>query len=248
VTDAIRITTMDYLDVMTTRTRLDLFKRYRNEYVAPKQPRLIQVEPAQYLVIAASDESNGSDTNTQEKALYAVASALRTVTADAHQRDFILGKLERLLSNDDAEAQTHGQPCKVMMRVPGFVTRDDVAHAMAALLARGPDATTAQWVRQAHIGPIDEGLCAQVLHAGPNDVRAQAKTLALLHGFAQAQGFETAAPIHAVYLASSQHVPPEHLRTLLRWPVRTVSVSDQSLAGIITKPDILRAFIVDETL
>jgi hypothetical protein len=209
-----------------TRTRLDLFKRYRNEYVAPKQPRLIQIEPSQYLVIAARGESNDSDTNAQEKALYAVASALRTVTTDAHQRDFILGKLEWLLSDDDAEAPTHRQPCKVMMRVPDFVTRDDVAHAVAALLARGPDAATAQWVRQAHLEPIDEGLCVQVLHAGPNDVRAQAKTLALLHNFAQTQGFETAGPIHVVYLASSHHVPPEHLRTLLRWPVRTVSQAE----------------------
>jgi hypothetical protein len=205
---------------MTTRTRLDLFKRYRNEYVAPKQPRLIQIGPAQYLVIAASDESNSSDTATQEKALYAVASALRTITTDAHQRDFILGKLEWLLSDDDSVS---AHPCKVMMRVPDFVTRDDVAHAAASLLARGPDAATAQWVRQAHLEQIDEGLCVQVLHAGPNGVRAQAKTLALLHNFAQTQGFEMVGPIHAVYLASSQHVPPEHLRTLLRWPVRTVS-------------------------
>jgi hypothetical protein len=219
------ITTTDYSDAMTTRTRLDLFKRYRNEYVAPKQPRLIQVEPAQYLVIAASDESNGSDAAIQEQALYAVASALRTVTTDAHQRDFIFGKLEWLLSDDDeSQAPTQGQPYKVMMRVPDFVTNDDVTHAMAALLARGPDAATAQWVRQAHLEQIDEGLCVQVLHAGPNDVRAQAKTLALLHEFAQTRGLETAGPIHAVYLANAHHVPPEHLRTLLRWPVQTSGI------------------------
>ena len=133
---------------MTIRTRLDLFKRYRNEYVAPKQPRLIQVEPAQYLDIAASDESDGLAPDALEKALYAVVSVLRTVTTDVHQRDFILGKLEWLLRDDDAERE---YPCKVMMRVPDFVTSDDVSHAVAVLLARGPDAATAQWVRQAHL-------------------------------------------------------------------------------------------------
>lgn len=208
---------------MTTRTRLDLFKRYRNEYVAPKQPRLIQIEPAQYLDIAASDESDGLAPDALEKALYAVVSVLRTVTTDVHQRDFILGKLEWLLRDDDAERE---YPCKVMMRVPDFVTSDDVSHAVAVLLARGPDAATAQWVRQAHLEQIDEGMCVQVLHAGPNDIHAQAKTLALLHDFAQAQVFATVGPIHAVYLASSHHVPPEHLRTLLRWPVRTISEAE----------------------
>ena len=215
---------------MTTRTPLDVFKRYRNEYVAPKQPRLIEIEPAQYLAIVASDESNRSDTKAQEKALYTVATALRTVTTDAHQRDFILGKLEWLLNDNGALA---AQPCKAMMRVPSFVTGDDVSHAVASLLARGPDATAAYWIQQAHLEQITEGLCVQVLHAGPNDLCAQAKTLALLHDFAQAQGFETAGPIHAVYLASSQHVPPEHLRTLLRWPVRTASEAEAAECIVI---------------
>ena len=105
-----------------------------------------------------------------------------------------------------------------MMRVPDFVTSDDVSHAVAVLLARGPDAATAQWVRQAHLEQIDEGMCVQVLHAGPNDIHAQAKTLALLHDFAQAQGFATVGPIHAVYLALAPCAArtPAHVVALAR--------------------------------
>ena len=211
---------------MTTRTRLDLFKRYRNEYVAPKQPRLIQVEPAQYLAIAAhgaSDDSHHSETAAQEKALYAVATALRAVAVSTYQRDFVLGKLEWQLCSDNS-AYTYTS--KVMMRMPNFVTSDDVSHAVTSLLARGLDESMSQWVNHASLEQITEGLCVQMLHTGPNNIDAQIQTLAILQDFAKAHGFEMAGPPHVVYLASSQHVPPEHLRTLLRYPVRTKHVTE----------------------
>jgi hypothetical protein len=202
---------------MSTRTHLDLFKRYRNEYVAPKQPRLIQIEPAQYLIIPLSDLPCTSPMDVAEKAIYALAAALRTAAAEAHQRDFILGKLEWQAHSDDPATI---QPTHVLMRVPNFITHNDLECASASLLVRGLDGASAQLIRRAQLKSLREGQCAQVLHTGPNDAPLQAKTWAALHQFAEAQGFEAAGPFHVVCLASSHHVPPEHLRTLLRLPVR----------------------------
>lgn len=220
---------------MTTRTRLDLFKRFRNEYVAPKQPRLIQIEPAQYLTISACEAACAPDSielDAQEQALYIVASALRLVSAMAHQREFIFCKLEWLLDIDQHDPgdqvnqnNVDARPCKVMMRMPEFVTSADLACAKASLLERGWDTDMAEWLRRAQLERISEGLCVQMRHTGPTDAWLQAKTLAELHHFAQAQGFEAAGPPHAVYLSSSRHVPPEHLRTVLRLPVRMAHVN-----------------------
>jgi len=209
---------------MTTRTRLDLFKRYRNEYVAPKQPRLIQIEPAHYLTLnacGAEDESESLELNAQEQALYIFASALRLVTALSHQREFIFCKLEWLLDRDPRESVSADvRLCKLMMRVPDFVTPDDMECARASLLEKGWDISIVRWIQRAQLERISEGLCAQMRHTGPNDACLQAKTLAELHRFARAQGFEAAGPLHAVYLSSFRHVPPEHLRSVLRLPVR----------------------------
>ena len=216
---------------MTTRTRLDLFKRYRNEYVAPKQPRLIQIESAQYLSIATdtapatSDPSMDADPPTQVKALYAIASALRTVATAIYQRDFILGKIEWLLCSHEL-SQPHQS--HVMMRIPNFITPDDLAQAVTALVTRDMDKAVLHWIHYARLETMSEGSCLQVLHAGPNTGAAQGQTLALLQNYARTHGFETTGPSHAVYLANSRHVPPEHLRTLLRLPVRTLSAIELS--------------------
>jgi hypothetical protein len=162
-----------------------------------------------------------------EKAIYALTAALRTASAEVHQRDFILGKLEWQAQGDDGDAI---HPTHIMMRVPTFVTHEDLTRASATLLARGLDGASAGLIRRAQLESLTEGQCVQVLHAGPNDAQSQANTCATLRQFAQARGFEPAGSFHTVCLASSHHVPPEHLRTLVRLPVRATPVAELALA------------------
>ena len=208
---------------MPTRSSLDLFKRYRSEYVAPRQPRLINIEPAHYLTFDCDHAANTLDTEVLERVLYSVVSALRPVCMANHQRDFIFGKLELMLSSD---VYSGIYLCKVMMRIPDFITGDDLAHAQASVLAREMDVDTAYWVRQAHLEWFAEGLCTQMLHAGPCDLNSHKRGLAVLSHFASTQNLEVTGSLHAVYLASTRRVSPEHRRMLLRLPVRIANVAE----------------------
>jgi hypothetical protein len=66
---------------------------------------------------------------------------------------------------------------------------------------------------------FEEGPSAQVLHVGPYD--AEAPTIARLHEFIRAQGFDLGGPDrrhHEIYLGDPRRAAPEKLRTIIRQP------------------------------
>ncbi len=212
-------------NTMSMRTPVDLFKRYRSEYVATKTPRLVQVEPAHFLTLVSEESLDGfSDENAEVTSLYAVASVLRSIVVAVHHRDFILGKLERISQCDGLTP--NALRWKIMIRIPDFVTPDDLARAAESMLSIAGSSANSTWIRYSQIQVHSENLCVQALHVGPDDADAESNTWAFLRGFALTQGLQQAGPLHAIYLSSSRRVPPEHLRTLLRFPVRAVSVTE----------------------
>ena len=113
-----------------------------------------------------------------------------------------------------------------MIRIPDFVTPDDLAGAVESMLPLAESSANPIWIRRLQIQAHSENLCVQALHVGPDDDDAESNIWSFLHGFALTQGLQQAGPLHAIYLSSSRRVPPEHLRTLLRFPVRAVSVTE----------------------
>jgi hypothetical protein len=65
---------------------------------------------------------------------------------------------------------------------------------------------------------VEEGPSVRTLHVGPFETEAE--TVARLHAFLRAGGYEPAGEHHEVYLRDSRRADPDRLRTVVRQPVR----------------------------
>src|SRR5437762_13547407 len=146
---------------MTTAAKLDLYKLHKDEYAAPRSPRLITVKPAAYLTIAGQGEPGGEVFQQQVGALYGIAFTVKMTKKFAGQ-DYAVCKLEGLWSNS-AATQPKAMQWKLLIRVPEFVRKEDLQTAADALVKKGKGDV----IRDVRLERINEGRCVQMLHVGP---------------------------------------------------------------------------------
>jgi hypothetical protein len=104
----------------------------------------------------------------------------------------------------------------LMVRVPPDVSRRDLARAVG-VVAENPDAGRLP-VADVMLEDSTEGTCVQMVHIGPYD--AEPASMAAMHEFAVANGFELSGKHHEIYISDPGRTAPEKMRTLLRYPVR----------------------------
>jgi hypothetical protein len=71
---------------------------------------------------------------------------------------------------------------------------------------------------QVKLEDLTEGRCVQMLHIGP--YAEEKTTLDKMYRVAEASGAHVRGPHHEIYLSDPNRVPPERLRTILRYPVQ----------------------------
>jgi hypothetical protein len=197
--------------------KLDLFKLHRAEYVAPKEPTLVQTEPAWFLTIDGMGEPGGEAFTTRAGALFAVAYAVKMAKKQIGQ-DYVVAKLEALWWGVSGPGDFFAEPksdwnWKLMIRTPDFVTEEDLCEAVAMCQKR----KKALEVAKVGLETIDEGLCVQILHVGP--YTEEGESVLKMNRFVQAKGLSFHGLHHEIYLSDPSRVPPERLRTILRMPV-----------------------------
>jgi len=198
--------------------KLDLHRKHKAEYVAPKSPALVEVKPAKYLAIDGKGAPGGEDFQAKIAALYSMAFTIKMARKFAG-RDYKVCGLESLYwagrkGQDPAATPLDQWRWKLLIRVPGFIDETDLAKAAEALAAKGKPPA----FKQVRIETLEEGPCVQVLHVGPYS--DEGKTVARMMEFARAEGLTPRGRHHEIYLSDPRRVPPERLRTLLRQPVR----------------------------
>lgn len=198
-----------------TPEKLDLYKTHKSEYVTPKEPVLVDVEPAKYLAVDGQGEPGGEEFQAAIGALYGTAFTMKMTKKFAGQ-DYKVCHLEGLWWGSDPGKCITEQPksswhWKLIMRVPDFITAKDVKEAAAALKAKGKDG------REVRLETIKEGRCVQVLHVGPYS--AEGETIGRMQAFETAHGLAPRGAHHEIYLSDPRRVAPERVRTILRQPV-----------------------------
>ena len=196
--------------------KLDLYRRYKSEYVAPKNPALVRVGPARYLSVSGRGDPNGPGFGAAVGALYAMAFTIK-MAKKAAKKDYAVAKLEGLWWGGRRGALLIDAPrrtsrWKVLIRVPTFVTAADLARARRELLRRGKPGGTVR------LEALREGRVVQLLHVGPYD--QEHESLGRMEEFAHARRLRLAGRHHEIYLSDPRRVAPAKLRTILRRPVR----------------------------
>lgn len=68
------------------------------------------------------------------------------------------------------------------------------------------------------LADLHEGRSAQIMHLGP--YATEGPTIARLHDFIRANGYELRGEHHEIYLGDPRRTAPEKLRTIIRQPVK----------------------------
>jgi hypothetical protein len=198
--------------------KVDLFKVHSSEYVKPKDPVLVETQPANYLAIDGMGEPGGDQFSRRVGALYAVAYTLKMTKKKAGQ-DYVVAKLQAQYWGVGGPGDFSSEPMsewnwKLMIRTPDFVTEADVADAKASCLAKKSDVPE---IGKVNLVQINEGTCVQLLHIGPYS--DEERSIKRMNEFAKEKGLSFHGLHHEIYLSDPRRVPPERLKTILRMPV-----------------------------
>ena len=204
---------------MSQTEKIDLYKIHKAQYVAPKQPVLVEIPQAKYLAITGRGAPGGEEFSAKIGALYGAAFTIKMTRKFADKGDYVVCKLESQMWLDgDIQNSSDINPeqwnWKLFIRIPDFVGDEDLHQAQKTLLEKGKEPE----IEHVKFETISEGLCVQMLHVGPYD--KEPETVEIMAAFAQEQGLELYGRHHEIYISDPRRVPTEKLKTILRMPVR----------------------------
>ena len=196
------------------KKELDSYRARHGEF------RLVDVPPAQYLMV----DGHGDPNTAQEyadalTALYPVAYKLKFASKDELERDYVVMPLEALWWASDMDAFTTARDKSRwdwtgMILVPDWITADMYDAAVANVARKDPPAC----LEKMRLETLREGRCVQTLHIGSYD--DERPVLAEMHhDFIPRAGLKMIGRHHEIYLSDPRRAQPSKLRTILRQPV-----------------------------
>jgi hypothetical protein len=204
---------------MAAPAKIDLFKQFKSEYVAKKEPVLVKTGKALYLGIKGKGSPGDEEFTASLGALYGVAYTIKMKRKFDGEQDYVVSKLEGQYwvdgENDRFEDVPRDHWCwKLMIRTPEFVTKAELVRGVAALNDKGKGALT----EHVTLETLNEGQCVQILHLGPyeDEHTSIAKMIELI----KIEGLAAAGLHHEIYLSDPRRVAPEKLKTIIRFPTR----------------------------
>lgn len=205
----------------------DYKKEYKEFYLPPKKPTIIEVPEMTFLAVRGHGDPNeeGGAYKDALEALYGVAYTIKMSKKSDHRIegyfDFVVPPLEGfwwqdgVLGVDYAHKEDFNWISAI--HVPEFVTRENFDWAVAEATAKKK-----RDFSMVELLTIEEGLCVQCLHVGAYD--DEPVTVEAMRAFAEENGyiedFSDERLHHEIYLNDARRTAPEKLKTVIRHPVR----------------------------
>lgn len=207
----------------------DFKREYKAFYLPPASPQIVTVPPMNYLALRGRGDPNeeGGAYQRALEVLYALAYTLKMSRRSGYEMegffDYVVPPLEGFWFQEGREELAFDYRDKSALcwisaiRLPDFVGEADFRWAVeTAARKKGLDCSAAEFL------PVEEGLCAQILHKGPYDT--EPASLEKLEALLRAEGYEhdpgSGRLHHEIYLSDPRRCAPEKLRTVIRQPVR----------------------------
>lgn len=205
----------------------DYKKEYKEFYMPPKKPGIVEVPEMRFLAVGGKGNPNEPEGEYQAamSLLYGVAFTIKMSKMGDHRIDgyfdYVVPPLEGFWEQDGGGAIDYDNKAAFrwtsVLRLPDFVTRADLAWAVeTASQKKKLDCTAAEFLT------VDEGLCVQLLHLGP--FNEEPASVARMDRYLAEHGYENDWESdrlhHEIYLSDARRVPPENWRTVIRHPIR----------------------------
>ena len=204
----------------------DFKKEYKEFYIPPVTPTLVDVPPANYIAVSGTGNPNdeGSEYKDSIGLLYGIAFTIKMSKKGGRQIegyfDYVVPPLEGLWWSENGEVNyAHKEAFHFisMIRLPEFVTRADFDWAVAeATRKKKTDFSKVEFFH------YEEGRCVQCMHIGPFD--SEPITIGKMKAFAEQQGLsiemDDVRRHHEIYLSDPRKTAADKLKTVIRYPVK----------------------------
>jgi len=194
--------------------KLDLYKQRPEFFTARKQPMLVDLPEAAFLVVDGTGTPDGPMFQNAIGALYYAAYTMK-FAGKKLGHDFKVPTFEGAwwVFSDAGEYLPREQwRWQLHMMVPDYITQADLEATLAELARKGKSPAV-----PVRLERIRQGLCVQVMHVG--SYAAETETIERMLAFMKEQGLRPRGPHHEVYIGDPRRTAPERLKTLLKWPV-----------------------------
>lgn len=222
-----RVTNGGFIYRAGVAVAFDYKKGYKEYYLPPKKPGVVEVPEMAFLAVRGHGDSNeeGGAYKDALEMLYGVAYTIKMSKKGDHRIegyfDFVVPPLEGFWWQDGVLGVDYARKEDFnwisAIRVPDFVTRSEFEWAVEEATAKKK-----RDFSQVELLTIEEGLCVQCLHVGPYD--DEPATVEAMRAFAEESGyvedFSDERMHHEICLNDARRTAPEKLKTVIRHPVR----------------------------
>jgi len=205
----------------------DFKKEYKEFYLPPKTPTIVEVPPMNYLAVRGKGNPNAEDGEYKNSIglLYGIAFTIKMSYKGSHKIDgyfeYVVPPLEGFWWQDGIKGIDYARKEDFnfisVIRLPDFVSREDFDWALQeATRKKKMDFSRVEFFR------YDEGLCVQCMHIGSYD--DEPATVEAMHLLAAREGYQLdineKRMHHEIYLSDPRKTDPAKLKTVVRHPVR----------------------------
>ena len=206
----------------------DYKKEYREFYLPPRKPQIVEMPEMRFVAVRGSGNPNAEDGEYKAamELLYGLSFTIKMSKMNGTQPEgyfeYVVPPLEGLWRQENTDGIDYSRKSDLiwtsMIRQPEFVTAEVFEAAKTALAKKKPHLD----VSKARLMKFTEGLCVQIMHKGPYD--DEPESIEKLIRFAAENGceedFSPSRLHHEIYLSDPRKCAPERLRTVLRHPIR----------------------------
>ena len=204
----------------------DYKKEYKEFYLPPKKPQIIEIPPMNFLAVRGQGNPNEEGGAYKESIglLYGVAYTIKMSKMGSHKMagyfDYVVPPLEGFWWQEGKEGIDYTRKEDFqwisLIRLPEFVTEEEFQ-----LAVKEAEEKKKQDFSKVEFFTYDEGLCVQCMHIGPYD--NEPETLEKMKDHAREQGYEPDFSQgrfhHEIYLSDVRRCKPENLKTVIRQTV-----------------------------
>lgn len=205
----------------------DYKKEYKEFYMPPKKPSIIEVPLMNYIAVRGNGNPNDENGEYKESIglLYGIAFTIKMSYKGDHKIDgyfeYVVPPLEGFWWQDGVDGIDYAHKENFewisLIRLPDFVTKADFDWAVSeATKKKKTDFSKVEFLT------YNEGLCVQCMHIGSYD--EEPATIALMDEYMKGNGYELDITgtryHHEIYLSDARKVASEKLKTVIRHPIK----------------------------
>lgn len=205
----------------------DYKKEYREFYMPPKKPSIIEIPKMNYIAVRGQGDPNEPEGEYKValQMLYAIAFTIKMSYKGSYKIDgyfsYVVPPLEGLWWQENIEGidYAHKEDFKwiSMIRLPDFVKKEDFNWAIQeATEKKKKDFSKVEFLT------YEAGICVQCMYIGSYD--KEPETIRLMELYAKESGYVpdfSGGRFHQeIYLSDPRKAAEEKLRTVIRQPVR----------------------------